>query len=79
MLKGRQPSRYLQCFFNDKQLFDLSDYPKDCEFMIFQTKFRVHSKNQDETAFEPIIGVVGLRSEMYSIKPESNLKAGSQY
>ena len=41
--------------------------------------FWVNLKNQDETAFEPIIEFVGLRSKMYSIRTEANLKAGSQY
>ena len=51
--------------WEDKNLFDNSDYPKDSQFFDSTNK-RVISKFKDEAAGMPIVEFVGLRSKMYS-------------
>ena len=60
-----------QDIYNDKPLFDLSDYPKDSPFYDAENK-KVIGKFKDETAMKPIVEFVGLRAKMYSIKTEDN-------
>ena len=55
--------------YQDKELFDFSDYPTDCAFHDSTNK-KVIGKMKDETAFVPITEFVGLRSKMYSFKTE---------
>ena len=55
--------------YDDKQLFDFSDYPADCSFHDVSNK-KVIGKFKDETSFTPITEFVGLRSKMYSFKTE---------
>lgn len=50
---------------DSKELFDLSDYPKDSEFYDATNK-KVIGKFKDETSFDPIVEFVGLKAKMYS-------------
>ena len=55
--------------YNDKHLFDFSDFPKDSQFHNTENKKTI-GKFKDETPFNPIVEFVGLRSKMYSIKTQ---------
>lgn len=58
--------------WQDKHLFDNSDYPKDSPFFDLLNK-KVIGKFKDEAASIPITEFVGLRSKMYSyIKENKN-------
>ena len=50
--------------FQDKKLFDNSDYPKNSEFF-FDENNKVIGKMKDEAAGMPIKEFIGLRSKMY--------------
>ena len=54
-----------QDFWNDKEKFDNSDYPKSSPYFDKVNK-KVIGKFKDEAAGIPIIEFVGLRSKMYS-------------
>ena len=54
-----------QDFWNDKHLFDNSDYPKNSPFFNNANK-KVIGKFKDEVEGIPIVEFVGLRSKMYS-------------
>jgi hypothetical protein len=56
-----------QDMFDDKQVYDFSDYPEDSKFYDVTNK-KVVGKFKDETAGVPITEFVGLRSKMYSMK-----------
>ena len=56
--------------YEDKELFDLSNYPADSPFHD-PTNQKVLGKMKDETASVPIEEFVGLRAKMYSIKTDS--------
>ena len=49
----------------DKEVFDNSDYPKNCAFFFYENK-KVIGKMKDEAAEMPIKEFIGLRSKMYS-------------
>ena len=51
--------------FQDKELFDNSDYPKNSEFFFDENK-TVIVKMKDEAAGMVIKEFIGLRSKMYS-------------
>ena len=51
--------------WEDKQLFDNSDYPKDSPYFSVENK-NVIGKFKDEAAGMPIVEFIGLRSKMYS-------------
>ena len=51
--------------FQDKELFDNSDYPKNSEFFFDENK-KVIGKMKDEAAGMVIKEFIGLRSKMYS-------------
>ncbi len=53
--------------YQDKELFDFSDYPSDSPFHDATNKKGI-GKFKDETAFQPIAitEFVGLRAKMYS-------------
>ena len=51
--------------FQDKELFDNSDYPKNSEFFFDENK-KVIGKMKDEAAGMPIKEFIGLRSKIYS-------------
>ena len=53
--------------FQDKKLFDYSNYPKNSEFFFYENK-TVIGKMKDEAAGIPIKEFIGLRSKMYSYK-----------
>jgi hypothetical protein len=57
--------------YEDKTLFDLSNFPIDSECYDKSNK-KVIGKFKSETKMNPIIGFVGLRSKMYSIKTEKD-------
>ena len=58
--------------WQDKHIFDNSDYPKDSQFFDTSNK-KVIGKFKDEAASIPITEFVGLRSKMYSyIKENKN-------
>ena len=54
-----------QDFWNDKEIFDNSDYSKDSKFYSDDNK-KVIGKMKDEAAGGPICEFVGLRSKMYN-------------
>ena len=54
-----------QDFWNDKEMFDNSDYDKESKFFFGENK-KVIGKTKDEAAGIPITEFVGLRSKMYS-------------
>lgn len=56
--------------WQDKHLFDNSDYPKDNKYFNITNK-KVIGKFKDESASIPIIEFVGLRSKMYSYIKEN--------
>ena len=51
--------------WENKELFDNSDYPRDSRFYYEDNK-KVIGKMKDETCGTPITEFVGLRSKMYS-------------
>ena len=51
--------------WEDKELFNNSDYPKDSQFLDSTNK-KVIGKFKDEAAGMPIVEFIGLRSKMYS-------------
>ena len=51
--------------FQDKELFDNSDYPKNSE-IVFDENKKVIGKMKDEAAGKVIKEFIGLRSKMYS-------------
>ena len=53
--------------FQDKKIFDNSDYPKNSEFFFDENK-KVNGKMKVEAAGMPIKEFIGLRSKMYSYK-----------
>ena len=53
-------------FYEDKNLFDFSDYPLDSKFFDLVNK-RVIGKIKDEFKGKIINGYVGLKSKMYSL------------
>ena len=55
-----------QDFFNDKKLFDFSDFPTDNKFHNNENK-KVIGKMKMEELNKPIAEFVGLRSKMYSV------------
>ena len=52
-------------FWNDKELFDNSDYPDSSRFFD-KTNTKIIGKFKDEAAGIPIVEFVGLRSKIYS-------------
>jgi hypothetical protein len=60
-----------QDMYNNKHLYDFSDYPVDNKFHDNSNK-KVIGKFKDETSSIPIVEFVGLRSKMYSIKLHNN-------
>jgi hypothetical protein len=60
-----------QDMYNNKHLYDFSDYPADNKFHDNSNK-KVIGKFKDETSSIPIVEFVGLRSKMYSIKLHNN-------
>ena len=62
-------------FYNDKHLFDNSDYPVDSKYY-FDNNKKVIGKFKDEAAGIPIVEFVGLRSKLYSylLNNEVNIK-----
>ena len=61
-------------FWNDKDRFDNSDYPENCQYFD-KTNKKVIGKFKDEAAGVPITEFVGLRSKMYSYI-KNNQKGG---
>ena len=60
-------------FYQDKCLFDNSDYPESSKFFSKENK-EVSGKFKDEAAGKPILEFVGLKSKAYSYKKEENAK-----
>ena len=56
---------FIKFFFQDKELFDKSDYPKNSEFFFDENK-KVIGKMKDEAAGMVIKEFIGFRSKMYS-------------
>ena len=54
-----------QDFWNDKDKFDNSDYPKNSPYYD-KTNKKVIGKFKDEAASTPIVDFVGLKSKLYS-------------
>ena len=54
-----------------KELFDLSNYPKNSKYFCNDNK-KVVGKMKDEYGGKSILKFVGLKSKMYSILDESN-------
>ena len=54
-------------FFENKDLFDYSDYPKDSPYYDITNK-KVVGKFKCETKGAPILEFVGLRPKMYSLE-----------
>ena len=52
-------------FWNDKEMFDNSDYPEDSPYYCNDNK-KVVGKFKDEACGVPIIEFIGLKSKMYS-------------
>ena len=63
-----------QDFWNDKEKFDNSDYPKNSPFFD-KTNKKVIGKFKDEAASIPITEFISLRSKMYSYQKD-NQKGG---
>ena len=61
-------------FWNDKNLFDNSEYPKSSPYFDMTNK-KVIGKFKDETHNIPIVEFIGLRSKMYSYVKD-NQKVG---
>ena len=69
--------------WQDRNLFDNSDYPKDSKFFDSTNK-KVIGKFKDEAAGMPIVEFIGLRSKMYSYvkdngKNEKTVKGFRKY
>ena len=64
-------------FWEDRSLFDNSDYPKSSEFFFGENK-KVIGKFKDEAAGKPILEFVGLKSKMYSYIKEDYEKVQLQ-
>ena len=61
-----------QDFWNDKEKFDNSNYPKNSPYYD-KTNKKVICKFKDEAASTPIVEFIGLRSKMYSyVKNDEN-------
>ena len=58
-------------FWNDRDKFDNSDYPKDSKYYD-NTNKKIVGKFKDETKFRPINEFVGLKSKMYSYVCDDN-------
>ena len=56
-------------FWEDRSLFDNSDYPKFSKFFYGENK-KVIDKFKDEAAGKPILEFIGLKSKMYSYTTE---------
>ena len=56
---------------NNKEQFDLSDYPKDHPLYCADNK-KVIGKFKNETSEKQIIEFVGLRPKLYSFKTDDN-------
>ena len=56
-------------FWEDRSLFDNSDYPKSSKFFYGENK-KVIGKFKDEAAGKPILEFIGLKSKMYSYTKE---------
>ena len=52
-------------FWEDKEMFDFSDYPKNSPYYSNENK-KVIGKFKDESQGVPIVEFVGLKSKMYS-------------
>ena len=61
-------------FWNDKEMFDNSDYPEDSPYHYNDNK-KVIGKFKDEACGVPIVEFVGLKSKMYSYIKD-NAKGG---
>ena len=59
--------------FQDIDLFDTSDYPKD-HHLYSEVNKKIIGKMKDELNGVPIVEFVGLRSKMYSLKTEAEEK-----
>ncbi|CAH3195308.1 unnamed protein product, partial [Porites evermanni] len=59
-----------KALWEDKQLFDNSDYPKDSLYFSVENK-KIIGKFKDEAAGMPIREFIGLRSKMYSYVKDS--------
>lgn len=61
-------------------LFDTSNYPRD-HFLFSEINKKVVGKMKDETAFQPVMGFVGLRPKMYSfiVYNEEKTQVKSKY
>ena len=64
-------------FWEDRSLFDSSDYPKSSKFFFGENK-KVIGKFKDEAAGKPILEFVGLKSKMYSYIKEDYEKVQLQ-
>ena len=60
--------------YNNKQLFDNSNYPSDSP-LFFDDNKKVIGKFKDETGGNPIVEFIGLRSKMYSFMKNDNTSA----
>ena len=61
-------------FWNDKEMFDNSDYPENSQYYCNGNK-KVIGKFKDETCGLPIVEFIGLKSKMYSYVKD-NQKGG---
>ena len=64
-------------FWEDRYLFDKSDYPKSSKFFFGENK-KVIGKFKDEAAGKPILEFVGLKSKMHSYIKEDYEKVQLQ-
>ena len=55
-----------------KELFDLSNYPKNSKYYCSDNKKKIVGKMKDEYGGKSILKFVGLKPKMYSILDESS-------
>ena len=65
-------------FYKDKDLFDLSNYPKDTKYYNNSNNL-VAGKMKGYTCSAPIKGFLGLKSKMYTFITEGNLSWGKRH
>ena len=69
-IRNQDPFEYMN---NNKNLFDLSEYPKE-HFLHDTTNKKVIGKFKDESTENQIIEFVGLKSKLYSFRCDNEIK-----
>ena len=62
-----------KALWEDRNLFDNNDYPKDSQFF-GSTNKKVTGKFKDEAGGMPIVEFIGLRSKMYAYVKDNGKK-----